>query len=161
MKKIEIPIVLTENTQIFNCFNNTQLSDELSNYIYSQCKGFPIGSNITLNIYHNCEIKEEEKKIIIDAIRSNYGIDIKENLLKLKYELLEEIILILIGSIFLIISRIFDKIDSLVLGEIISIFGCVIIWEVAYNIIFTDTKIRLENKRLKKLTVSKINFIKQ
>ena len=44
------------------------------------------------------------------------------------------------------------------MDEVISIFGCVTVWEVAYNIIFVETRIREDNKRLKKLTEIKINF---
>lgn len=160
-KRIEIDITLSNKNEIFNPFNKDQLSDELSNYIYNQCKGKPIKNNISINIMHSFEIKNEEKKEIVDAIRSNFGIDIKENTLRLKYELLVEFILILIGSVLIITSNYFDNLHALILGEIISIFGCVIIWEVAYNLIFTDTKTLIENKRLKKLTKAKISFKKE
>lgn len=160
-KQTLINITLTEETEIFNPFNNEQLSDGLSNYIYSQCKGTNAKNNIVINISHDFSLSNEEKKIIVDAIRANFGIDIKENILRLKYEFLIELILILCGSILLIIAKLFDKINSLLIGEIISIFGCVAIWEVAYNIIFTDIKTLIENKRLKKLTKAKINFIEE
>ena len=40
-EKLNINITLDKNTQIFNPYNKEQLSDELSNYIYSCCKGTP------------------------------------------------------------------------------------------------------------------------
>lgn len=76
-KRIEIDITLSGKNGIFNTFNKSQLSDELSKYIYNQCKGKPIKNNISINIIHNFEITNEEKKDIINAIRANFGIDIK------------------------------------------------------------------------------------
>lgn len=157
-QKLNINITLDKNTQVFNPYNKEQLSDELSNYIYSCCKGTPTKKNIRINIIHNHEIKDEEKKEIIDAIRSNFGIDIKENILNIRYELSLELLLILIGTILLITSKIFHNLNAFVIDEVISIFGWVMIWETAYHFIFVDIKKFIENKRLKKLTEAKINF---
>ena len=155
-EKLNINIALEKDTKIFNPYNKKQLSDELNNYIYSSCKGTPTKKNIKINIIYNEEIKEEEKKEIIGPIRSNFGIDIKENKLHFKYDLLLELLLILIGTILLILSKILNK--TYIFKELISIFGCVMIWEAAYNFIFQDIKTTIENKRLKKLTEAKINF---
>lgn len=157
-KRLEINITLNKDTAIFNEFNSNQLSDDLSNYIYSSCKGYSTNKNITINIFHNYEITDNEKHKIIDAIRSNYGIDIRENNIKFRYEITTEIILVLIGSIFIVLSQIIDNLNTLLLDELISIFGCMIIWEVSYNIIFNNTRMYIENKRLRKLTEAKINF---
>ena len=50
---IKIEIELNEQTKIYNEFNNNQLSDNLSNFIYNQCKGISNKSNIELIINHN------------------------------------------------------------------------------------------------------------
>ena len=157
-EKLNINITINKETQIFNPYNNEQLSDELSNYIYSSCKGTPTKKNIKINIIHNYEIKEEEKQEIIDAIRSNFGIDIKENILHFKYDLGLEFLLIIIGTILLVFSKLLTIVDTYILQELISIFGCVMIWEAAYSFIFQDIKTTIENKRLKKLTEAKIYF---
>ena len=99
-----------------------------------------------------------EKNQIIDLLRENYGIDIKENLIKLRFEHAKELLMLTIGTFLIFISIIFNSFISNIIGEIISIFGCVIIWEIAYNIFFVETHIRMENKRLKNLTEAKINF---
>lgn len=157
-EKINIDITLNKATQIFNPYNKEQLSDELSNYIYNSCKGSSNSKNIKINIHHNHEINNEEKTKIIDAIRSNFGIDIKENILHIKYELSLELILILIGAILLITSKVFHNLNTIVIDEVISIFGWVMIWEAAYHFLFVDIKKMIENKRLKKLTEAKIYF---
>lgn len=157
-QKLNINITLDKNTQVFNPYNKEQLSNELSNYIYSCCKGIPTKKNIKINILHSHELKEEEKQKIIDAIRSNFGIDIQENLLQIQYELSLEILLIFIGTILLITSKVFHNLNAFVIDEVISIFGWVMIWEAAYHFLFVDIKKFIENKRLKKLTEAKINF---
>lgn len=156
--KLQINITIKNETEIFEQYNENQLSENFNNYIYNQCKGSKINTNMEINIYSK-KLTEIEKKKIINAIRSSFGLDIKENTIKLKYELITEFVLILLGTFLLTISRLFNELNSTLIGEIISIFGCVMIWEVAYNIIFTDTKARIKNKRLKKLTKAKIQFI--
>lgn len=160
-KRINIDITLNKNTKIYNDFNNNQLSDELSNYIYNQCKGTSTKTNIDITIYHDFKIENEEKTKIIDSIRANYGIDIKENLLTTKYEHIKEVFSLFVGIILIIISNILISYKSEILGEIISIFGCVIVWEIAYNIFFVEISKRLENQRLEKLKRAKIIFIEQ
>ena len=157
-KTINIEIELNEKSTIYNEFNNYQLSDELSNYIYNQCKGIANIGDIELNINHSFKMTEEDQIKLVDAIRANYGIDVKENLIKIKQEHFKELLFLIFGILLLIFSNLFGYINAYLIDEVISIFGCVTVWEVAYNIIFTETKIRVENKRLKKLTKIKINF---
>lgn len=157
-KRLEINITINEETNIFNKFNNEQLSEDLSDYIYSNCKGNSINKNITINIIHKHKLKNEEKHKIIDAIRANYGMDIRENNMKIKYEIIIEILLVIIGSILISFSQLIDALNIHLIDEIISIFGCMIVWEVAYNIIFNNSKMYIENKRLRKLTEARINF---
>lgn len=157
-EKLNINITLEKDTQIFNPYNNKQLSDELGNYIYNCCKGTPSKKNIKISIFHNYDLQDDEKKEIIDAIRSNFGVDIVENILRFRYDLSLELLLILIGSLLLLLSKVLTNMETYVLQELISIFGCVMIWEAAYNFIFQDIKTTIENKRLKKLTEAKIIF---
>lgn len=157
-EKLNINITLDKNTQIFNPYNKEQLSEELSNYIYNSCKGNSNNKNVKINILYTHNITDEEKKEIIDAIRANFGLDIKENILHIKYELILELILILIGTILLTISKYFHLLNTIIIDEVISIFGWVMIWEAAYHFVFVDIKKIIENKRLKKLTEAKINF---
>ena len=155
---IKIEIELNEKSKIYNEFNSNQLSDELSNYIFNQCKGISNISDIELNINHNFKMTDDEQIKLVDAIRANYGIDVKENLIRIKQEHFKELLFLMLGILLLIFSNLFNYINASLVDEVISIFGCVTIWEVAYNIIFVETKIRLQNKRFKKLTEIKINF---
>ena len=48
-KRLEINIFIKNNTKIYNQYNENQLSDELSNYIYNQCKGTKVKTNINIS----------------------------------------------------------------------------------------------------------------
>ena len=157
-QKLNINITINKETQLYNPYNKEQLSDELSNYIYSSCKGTPTKKNIKINILHTHKLEDEEKREITDAIRANFGIDIKENLLNIQYDLSLEILLIALGTILLITSKVFHNLNAIVIDEVISIFGWVMIWEAAYHFLFVDIKKMIENKRQKKLTEAKINY---
>ena len=159
-EKLIINITLDKDTVVFNPYNCEQLSDGLSFYIYSQCKGTPANHGITINIFHSHVLSDDDKHRIIDAIRSNFGVDIRENILNIRFRLSLEMFLIFLGTILLIASKLFHWLNTLVLDEVISIFGWVMIWEAAYHFLFVDIKEMIENKRLKKLTEAKINFKK-
>ena len=100
-KNIKIEIELNETSKIYNEFNNNQLSDELSNYIYNQCKGVYNLSNIELNVNHNFKMTEEEQLKLVDAIRANYGIDVKENLIRIKQEHLKALLFLILGILLI------------------------------------------------------------
>ena len=92
---------------------------------------------------------------------SSYLKKLKEYNSLIEYELGLEVILILLGTILLITSKFFHQLDTIVIDEVISIFGWVMIWEAAYHFLFVDIKKMIENKRLKKLTEAKITFKKE
>ena len=63
MKKTkEIKIMINKESKIYNEFNNSQLSNKLSNYILEQSRGVSLSDNIILNIYPNFQMTEEEIK---------------------------------------------------------------------------------------------------
>lgn len=159
-KRLEINIEINEESKIYNEYNSTQLSDELNNYIYNQCKGTKVKTNINININHCNKLNDDEKEKIIDAIRSSYGLQIKENLLNLKDEHTKQLILILIGMIIIIISHLLLSYKLDLIADLTSILGYVLLWEIAYNIVFVETIKRNELRRLERLKKAKITFFK-
>ena len=157
-KRLEINIEINEDSKIYNEYNSTQLSDELNNYIYNQCKGTKVKTNINININHCNKLNDDEKEKIIDAIRSSYGLQIKENLLNLKDEHIKQLILILIGMIIIIISHLLLSYKLDLIADLTSILGYVLLWEIAYNIVFVETIKRNELRRLERLKKAKISF---
>ncbi len=158
-KNIDINIAIDNLDDITNKFNNTKLSDELSNYIYSECKGNSLKENIKINIHTSKQFTDDEKEIIVDMIRSNYGIDIKENMLYIKYTNIKGLILFIVGIFLICIYNFLNNFELAWIPETLLIISWVVIWEAVYNFIFLETQKRIEIKRLKKLTNCKIDFI--
>ena len=156
----EFNVILNDKSQLYNQFNDSQLSDELSHYIYNQFRGVPLKSNIILNIILKFEMNDDEKNKLVDEIRENYGIDIKENLLKLKIEKIKQIIFILMGIFLLIFANLFNTIHITLASQVFTIFGWVIIYEFVYSFVFNNISTHLENKRYQKLIDAKIHFSK-
>lgn len=159
-KRLEINIEINENSKIYNEYNSTQLSDELNNYIYNQCKGTKVKTNINININHCNKLNDDEKEKIIDAIRSSYGLQIKEGLLNIKNEHTKELHLILLGMLIIIISHLLLSYKLDLIADLTSILGYVLLWEIAYNIVFVETIKRNELRRLERLKKAKISFFK-
>lgn len=154
-----INITINDYSDICNKFNNDMLSEELSNYIYNECKGNPIKNKIKININSVFEIDGLQKDKIIDMIRSNFGTDIRENLLYLKHTNTKGLISFIIGVILILIYNILNTLNLSWISEIILIIGWLLIWEAVYNYLFLETNKRIKIKRLIKLTEAEINFI--
>jgi len=157
MNMKEIKVTINEKTQLYNQFNNSQLSDELSQYLYNQCRGLSVKTDFKIIINHNFFMNDEEKKKLVDEIRENYGIDIKENLISLKMERIKEFFYMLIGVVLLFISILFANKSSSLVSEIFLIFGWYLLWEIGHSITFFSNII-IKNKRYKKLINAKIIF---
>ena len=156
IKKINIKI--TKDSQLYNQFNDSQLSDELSNYILEQFRGLPLKTNIILNICSNYKMTTEEKNKLVDEIRENYGLDVKENLLRLKFEGYKQVFMLYIGLIFLLISHLLIAEYFYLISQFLSIFGWIMVYECINSLVFFNIKTRFQNKRYNKLIKSKIIF---
>lgn len=161
MQRQRETIVLTlDNKNVYkNPFNENKLSDSLSNYILEECKGFNYNSEIEIHIKANFEVSREEKINIINMIRSNYGNDIKENNIYMNHLTKRNIIFFIAGCLITAYSFVIEK-SSPIISEIVLIIGWISIWEVLYSLFFSESKKRLEIKRLKQLANSKIIFFK-
>ena len=81
----EIVINIDNEDDYINKYNSNNLSNDLSNYIYEECKGKPFNNKIGILIKSNFKLNEEKRKDIVNKIHNNYKIDLEENLLIIKY----------------------------------------------------------------------------
>lgn len=154
-----IDITLNSFEDVTSKFNETTLNEELSNYIFKECIGISIKNNIIIRIKPLFNMTKEQKDMLVDMIRANYGIDVSENLMHIKYENIKKLLLIILGIVFVLLSEIVDLSNVIIINEVFLIIGWVAIWEAVYSIIFVDLKRKFEIKRLKQLTRCKIEFI--
>lgn len=159
-EKNEIIIVINENSQLYNQFNNSQLSDELREYIYSQVKGIPIKSEIFISIYHNYDMSDYEKKKLVKEIRESFGLDIRENYITNKFESYKRTVLLIVGMILLAVSHLLTVDYLYLLNQFFGISGWIMIWEYIYSLVFFSFKTKYDTKRYEKLIKSKIYFKK-
>lgn len=159
-RKKEIIVVTLEDQHSYkNPFNENKLSQDLSNYILEECKGLNYNDELELHIKTKFDISREEKVNIINMIRSNYGIDVRENVIYREHLIKKNILLFIFGCLFIAYSFFIEDVSATI-SEIILIIGWVGIWEVVYSIFFSEYKKRMEIKRLKQLTNSRIIFFK-
>ena len=152
----EIIININDEKDYKNKYNSNNLSAELSNYIYEECKGKPINNKVLIIIKSNYKINQEEKIDIINKIHNNYKIDLNEQLLMIKYSNIKNVAIFLLGVLFLYLYY-FIKINF-VLSEMTLIVGWVAIWEAVYVWMFVRDKNNIRIKRLKKLANCEIKF---
>lgn len=154
-----INITLKSLEDAKSIYNDSTLSDGLSNYIYKECLGISIKNTFKIRIKTNFKITEKEKDELVTLIRSNFGLDIQEKLLHKKRETIKQVLLFLIGIFFIFLSNLISLESVFIINEVLLIAGWVQIWEAVYSIFFVDTKNNYSTKRLKQLTTCKIEFI--
>lgn len=152
----EIVINIDNEDDYINKYNSNNLSNDLSNYIYEECKGKPFNNKIGILIKSNFKLNEEKQKDIANKIHNNYKIDLEENLLIIKYSTIKKLLIFILGIIFLYMSYVLKI--NFVLSETVLIIGWVAIWEAAYAWLFESDKIKIRIKRLKKLSTCDIKF---
>lgn len=157
-KTRKINIMINKESQLYNQFNNSQLSDELSIYILEQFRGIPLKTNVILNICPNYKMTKSEKRKLVNEIRENYGLDIRENLLMLKFQHLKELVILFIGLLLISIAHLLVADYFYNLQQFLSIFGWVLVYECFSCFSFINTKLIYQNKRYVKLIKSKIIF---
>ena len=159
MKKETIIEISFEEKDYINQFNNTKLSNSLSNYILEECRGKSLANRITLNVKTNFKISVQEKEEFIKMVHENYKTDLEEYTLVLKHSNLKKILIFFIGIVLIYLSYFKEISNNEVISEVILIIGWVAIWEAAYTWFFESDKNRIKAKRLKQLAKCQINFI--
>lgn len=152
----EIKVYINDYNSLFNTFDKNDISDELAIYIENRCSRLK-HSKTVIKFISSTTIGDSEKEKIVDAIRTHFGLEIKYNLIENKRRNLVNLILMLIGLLILIFKNILPLLNTLL--DIFDIFACFIIWESAYNLLFTDNEADVKITRSKKIISAKIEFI--
>ena len=158
-KETIVEISFDEKDDYISQFNNTKLSNKLSNYIFDECRGKSLSNRITLNVKTSFKINAKEKEEFIKMVHENYATDLKEYTLILRRSNLKKWIIFFIGIVLIYIAYFRGISDNEVISEVILIIAWVAIWEAAYTWLFETDKNRIKAKRLKQLAKCRINFI--
>lgn len=137
-------------------FNDNILSKELSDYILEECRGYPLKSNVSIEITSEYDMDDLEKEKIVDMIRNNFGTEISEMLFYRQRSIVIDFLTSILGVIALVFYLVSSDIP--VLSEFILVFSWVLIEESVYNLIFTGVSNKISMERNRKLTNCEIIF---
>ena len=143
---MNIEINITNENELLNIYNKNIISETLDNYLITSLEHRSLKEDITINITGTKN--EFIKSIITNYYKEKYlylkKIDSLDNYIRL--------VLFLIGVLSIFISKQFTNIVS----EIFLIAGWVIIWEIIYDILFSEIKRKRKAKIYKALATSNI-----
>lgn len=152
----EVKVYVNDYNCLFNAFDKNDISDELAVYIENRCSRLK-NKKMVIRFISNNNISDRDKDKLIDALRSHFGLNIKYNLIESKRRNITNLVLMLVGLLILIFKNILPLLNTLF--DILDIFACFIIWESAYNLLFTDNESDINIRRAKKISNAKIEFI--
>lgn len=143
---MKIEINITNENELLNIYNKNIISETLDNYLTTSLEHRSLKENITINIIGTKN--ENIKNIITNYYEEKYlylkKIDSLDNSIRL--------VLFLIGVLSIFMSKQFTNIVS----EIFLIAGWVIIWEIIYDILFSEIKRKRKARIYKALATSNI-----
>lgn len=152
MNKIEIYI--NDEEDLLEKYNDKLVSQELIDYIISKSKNYFKEDDVVLVVENKTKYNDENvEKLIKNGLKFEL-----QNSTKIKdLNNIKQVILILLGILFLFLSTLID--DS-ILKEVFIIIGWFPIWEVMDIEFFTDVKEKRKRSIINKLLESKIEFKK-
>lgn len=151
-----ISINIKKKEDYVSKFNDNILSKEFSDYIMEECRGYPLKSNIVIEITSEYDMDNIEKEKLVNMIRTNFGTEISEMLFHRKKSIIIDFLTCGFGIIALIFY-LFSS-DIPVLSEFILVFSWVLIEESVYNFVFTGVSNKISMERKRNLTRCNIIF---
>ena len=154
----EIKVYINDYDILFNIFDKNDISDELATYIENRCSRIK-KNELVVNIYTKDDLENVIKDKIVDAIRKHFGLETKYNLLESNRRKIANMLLIIAGVLIILLKNLVPLFNTIF--DILDIIGCFIIWESAYNLIFTDNEEDRKTDRSKKISNCLIKFKKR
>ena len=140
-------------------FISTTIFDEKGIFygtnIYNESLEGDYKNKVVININCKENISDLEKQDMIDIIRRNFGIQVKDLLYTYEKEQDKKAILLVVGIALIILY--YTGFAS-VLKDVILMFGWLAICSSVYGLIFSSTEIYVKIKRLKNLSKARIYF---
>lgn len=158
MRRLNIEVDISEKKYFVSKYNDKTLAPELREYIINELVGYNLDSKVRINIVTKFELTGVEEEKYKEIIKKEF----RESISELKSETLAsdkmKLIMFCLGIMFIISSYFMNSFFGGIPGEILMIFGWVVMWEVAYAIFFTDAKRKRKIKRYKQILNSEIVF---
>ena len=152
MEKI-IQIDLYDEETLYERYNRNMVSRKLIDYIIEQAMFIGEYDTVKVLINNECKIDKNYIEMIKDGLRIEY----KKKLRNRYYNNIKQLVLLLIGTLFLFMTVIIK--DNFVFREVVLIIGWVPIWAAIEIELFTDAVERRKRKIIKKLLKSDFEIL--
>jgi len=150
-----IHIDLDGKDDLYDEYNWNILNDKLANYINKQVSKSHLEDKIIIEIRSGFTLSKEKEKMA-NCIKEYYNAVLTESNVYERVSTTKNILLLLLGILFLLIANNFLIVS--IFRELLNIAGWVAIWEVVYNVLFTENERKFKKKRNKKIINSDIKF---
>ena len=112
---------------------------------------------INFVVFSKFDMQDTEKDVFISMIRNKFGADISEIINSHHKQRIANLLIFLIGIIFLTIYSLFE---ITVISEVILILGWVFVWEAICNFLYKEIESKFKIKKRKQIINAKVIFEK-
>lgn len=152
-----IEIDLDNRLEYLNEFDDNRIADRLCQYILDSYVDFKKG--VELRVKFNYVVKQSEKENINNIFKNSFERYLKQIDREFRWLNLRDVILIVLGIVFLGIYWYFDKYNIFIFAEIFMIIGWVAFWVVAESFLFQRRNLIINRKKYLKLLNAKISIM--
>lgn len=150
-----VNVYVDDIDDLFNKFDNEDISDDFAQYIENRCSRTK-KNELTIKLITKFDLDKHQKDRIVTAIRSHYGIENK--FLGLEVKKINRVnICYLIAGLLTILVGTSIHIGSYI-PEVIDVLGGFIVYESAFNLLFTDNELDLKSYRAIKISKAHVVF---
>lgn len=153
-----IPITLKSKEEFYNKYDATRctISTDLCKYIDSCVYNIPLKYKIKLQI--ECpDLTEVDKKMMIEAVKTHYGLIIYDKDIDLKTNAYKTSELMVLGLIVLAVVYMFPLISYM--QEVLMIAGWFAIWEAVDNYVYDRKKLKTDKENNIQMIESRLEFV--
>lgn len=152
-----IEIDLDNRLEYLNEFDDNRIADRLCQYILDFYVDFK--NDVELRVKFNYVVKQSEKENINNIFKNSFERYLKQIDREFRWLNLRDVILIVLGIVFLGIYWYFDKYNIFIFAEIFMIIGWVAFWVVAESFLFQRRNLIINRKKYLKLLNAKISIM--
>ena len=152
-----IEIDLDNRSEYLNEFDDNRIADRLCQYILDSYVDFK--KVVELRVKFNYVVKQSEKENINNIFKNSFERYLKQIDREFRWLNLRDVILIVLGIVFLGIYWYFDKYNIFIFAEIFMIIGWVAFWVVAESFLFQRRNLIINRKKYLKLLNAKISIM--
>lgn len=158
MEKIYIDLNVRDKKYFVSKYNDEVIDPELSTYINSYMIGNDIRKKVVINIKSKFELSDVEKDKYVKIIKKEFSENVDELNEESKKANERKLLILLLGILFITLSYLIDSSLGHIFSQVLTVFGWVALWEIAYAVLFGDAKRKRSLARYKQLLNCDILF---